>query len=66
MSLKQIILFIFLTLVLIVLSYELLDTIERHLGYILIIFLSSLIVGDILLMSRFFFRIMKSSVKNKE
>lgn len=66
MNLKQIILFIFFTLVLIVLSYELLDTIERHLGYILIILLSGLIVTDILLMSKFFFRIMKSTVKNKE
>lgn len=51
MHLKYIILFLILTLLLIVLAYFLLDVIDRHGSYPLIIFFGLVILGDIAAMA---------------
>ena len=61
MNIKQIILFVFLTILLIVLSYGLLDVIDRHFSYKLIITLGLLVIADIIMMTGVFRQHIKSS-----
>ena len=61
MNIKQIILFVFLTILLIVLSYGLLDVIDRHFSYKLIITLGLLVIADIVTMTSVFRQHIKSS-----
>ena len=57
-------LFILLTGILIVLSYSLLDMIDRHRGIPLIILISAVVLADIAAMAGIFFRYMRSSARN--
>ena len=61
MNIKQIILFVFLTILLIALSYGLLDVIDRHFSYKLIIILGLLVIADIVTMTSVFRQHIKSS-----
>ena len=61
MTPKQIILFIVLTILLIILSYGLLDVIDRHFSYKLIAVLGLLVIADIVLMTGVFRQNLKSS-----
>lgn len=63
MNNKQIILFILLTVILIVLSYSLLDMIDRHRGIPLIILLALVMLVDIAAMARIFFVNLKNQKK---
>ena len=65
MSIRHIILFIFLTTLLIVLAYALLEMIDRHSGVLAIVSLAMMIVADIFLMKGFFIRYMKSDGLHK-
>jgi hypothetical protein len=64
MNTKQIILFILLTGILIVLSYSLLDMIDRHRSFTLIILIAAVVLADIAAMARIFFRFMRTSARN--
>ena len=66
MNIKQIILFILLTGILIVLSYSLLDMIDRHRRFPVIILLALVLLVDIAAMAGIFFRIMRSSARNRD
>lgn len=66
MNIKQIILFILLTGILIVLSYSLLDMIDRHRRAPAIILLALVMLADIAAMAGIFFRILKSSARNRD
>lgn len=65
MNIKQIILFVFLTILLIILSYGLLDVIDRHFSYKLIITLSLLVIADIVMMTSVFRQHIKSSNRHE-
>jgi hypothetical protein len=59
MNIKQIILFILLTAILIVLSYSLLDMIDRHRGFPIIILLALVLLADIAAMATVFLNLKK-------
>lgn len=66
MNIKQIILFILLTGILIVLSYSLLDMIDRHRRIPVIILLALVLLVDIAAMANIFFRFMRTSARNRD
>lgn len=61
MTIKQIIFFVVLTILLIVFSYGLLDVIDKHFSYKLIALLSLLVIADIVTMTGVFRQHIKSS-----
>ena len=65
MKLKQIIVVVLLTLLLVINFYLLLEVIDRHLGILLIIILSLTAVSDIIVLARFYFRFMNTSGRPK-
>ena len=65
MNLRQTILFIFLTIILIASSYLLLELIDRHSAVYAIVLLLLLVIGDIAALGGFFIRYMKSNTADK-
>ena len=66
MNTKQVILLIFLTIVLVLSLYEILNAFDKHLGTVLIIFFGFLAAGDVAAISAFYFRYMKNHQETKE
>lgn len=65
MSIKRIILFIVLTIVLAGTFYSLLDLLDRRINYLLAGFLSCVLIADLVLLVGVFHRLTKSPGHNK-
>ncbi len=66
MKIKQIIIFILLTIILVICSYIVLDIIDSHSSYFSAIAAGIIIIADIALMGNIFLRFMKSSNSHRQ
>lgn len=65
MSIKQIILIIFLTIILILSTYGLLEGIERHFNLSVMIALVFIMLSDVAMMASTYFRYLKTGPEDK-